>query len=65
MPKIKKGDRVKVALIDPEEGIPYEAEGVVTCDWEKINYTPKVDIELDNGEFVVMVKKHTCELLCS
>lgn len=61
--KITQGSRVSVSLIDGEEGFPYEANGVVTQDWEEINYDKKVDIKLDNGGVVLMCPKWGLKLI--
>ena len=51
------GSRVNLTVFDGEEGFPYETTGIVSFDWEEINYTPKVDVKLDNGNIVSMVYK--------
>ena len=57
------GSRVKITVFDGEEGFPYETNGRVSFDWEEINYTPKVDVTLDNGNIVSMVYKSSLTLI--
>ena len=61
--KVTKGCRVSVSLIDSEEGFGYLQKGTVVCDWEKINYDKKVDVEFDNGGMVIMYPKWLCEII--
>lgn len=57
------GSRVKLKLIDGEEGFSFETTGRVSFDWEEINYIPKCDVTLDNGNIVSMIYKSSLEVI--
>lgn len=61
--RVTIGSRVRLTVFDEEEGFSYETTGKVSFDWEKINYTPKVDVKLDNGNIISMIYKSSLTLI--